>query len=420
MLYSESPFKDQLEWKLRSVDNKSNIEQKINEYINTESPQKIIKDFIFSDSTLLIKTFDKLSGFFKLPQNINEENILINKIVWKLGFNLISDGINLKEFWSHVEDFKKNVNSSSFYNDIYKFNVRSSAVNLFVSMEKILQDSLSFTTWALLSDHYLNTSFVYSPENARNLMYSKLNNYEYTQDEKLILDKDGKNTLFPLVQGFSCLSKICSEIKEDRDKFIRHEKNFPSFYEKDPLITFPFVHDIFMLDIDEENFIKINNVLNKITSDFGKGNIINLRNRLQHNRIDFPTHTEMINAIQCIEEVFTYIEDYNIFPTTYFKYLTEIDAFQRTKFTLKNYKNDSITFFDSKELEGSNVHEPNNFTIVFRDIFLANTNYPILFTYNEDSSYRKYWSNYPRKKFTQKDEEEKKIENKQEFPTKSI
>jgi hypothetical protein len=107
---------------------------------------------------------------------------------------------------------------------------------------------------------------------------------------------------------------------------------------------------------------------------------------------------EIFQAINSITAILTLIEENTFYPITYRNIKTNTDEFNRTKFTLENYKGKTYDFFDYSEVGGSKISLPTDHTIIFENIFHPNTRYPLLFIYSEESYYQNYWNNYPRKK----------------------
>ena len=397
-IYIETSYKDQLEWRLRNISGGISIEDKLNIYLENSSPQEIVQNLIFSGPVQLKNTFQILPGYFTFPNDIDEESYICNKIIWKLGFNIIPYSKNLKDIWRYIDLFKDDVFASKIYNENDKEKIRSSAVNLFVSLEQKLQESLCFITWVLLSDHYLDTNFVYTYSKAKLVMFDTLNNYQYSEGEHLIIDRNGKNTLFPIITGFLCLSKICKVINDKKGDYERLQNEFPGFHGKNTLSEFPFPYKPLLLNLQQKDLDQVLQNLGRITSEFNKGNVLSVRNRLQHSREDYPTQDEISQTINSIVDVLTLIEESNFYPTTYRKIKTDIDQYNRTMFTLENYKGKKYKFYDYSEVGGSKISLPSTHNIIFENIFYPNTRYPLLFIYSEDSYYQNYWSNYPRKK----------------------
>ncbi len=397
---SESPYREQLEWKLRRYQTTSGLDQQISEYIIEETPIKVIQETIYSGPVQLEKALKSIPGKFDTPNNTEEEKLLVDKIAWKLGFNINIYPTYMESFWTNLTLFKSDVLSSLRYNENDKAKIRSSAVNVFVSIEEILQQSLSFITWALLADHYLDTKFKYVYEDARSQMISWLDNFEYTAGEKLRFDPSGKNTLYPLVTGFKALLMLCENIIASVESHKRPDNEFPGFYKTDPLKLFPFEHKALLLDLKPNDYKQIKESINVIPSEFGKGNVLDIRNRLQHPRDDFPTQQEMLNAINAIDKCFALMESEGIYPNVYLFRTSTIDEYNRKKITLTNYKGNNLSFVRTSELDGVHLPSPYQPVVIMKNISLGQSIQPLLFKYEESSTYQTYWKNYPRKKWT--------------------
>ncbi|MDV6168587.1 hypothetical protein R1T16_09140 [Flavobacterium sp. DG1-102-2] len=397
-IYNDSPLRENLNWSLRRFDQSLSLDQKLDMYIYEDDPLKIINEIILNGPTQLERASKLLLGKFEAHNNVEEEKRLVEKIAWKLGYEINLYPNFLAIFWKNLSAFKNDVLLSNIYNESDKARIRSSAVNLFVSMEEILQQSLSFVTWALLSDHYIDTKFKYIYEDARQFMVNELDNYEYTNNEFLKLDLSGKNTLYPLIHGFSALLKKCDSIISDSTKYKRPKKEFPSFYQEDPLKIFPFEHKKFILDISPSNYSKLKEILSLVPTESGKGKIMDIRNKLQHQREDFPLQDEILTAITSIEKCFSILENEGIYPDVYLFKKFHNDEYNRKKIFVYNYKGNEIQFFSSSELRGSHLPSLYKPLVCIKSIMLGYTNHPVTFSYLEKSNYQSYWKNYPRKK----------------------
>jgi hypothetical protein len=406
---SEDSAKQILEWKLRFYEYET-LKEKIEAYTSVTEPTKIIKETILSGPLQINKTFEKIYGNFELPTNEESENTLINKILWKLGFdiNIYPDTIN--DFWNKLEDFKNTVRSVKTLNTFEKDKIRSSSVNLFVALEDILEQSLSFITWLLLSDHFLETKFKYDYETSRHFMCSKLEGQVVGSNEPLRFDKNGKNTLFPLTEGFSALIQICDNImSSSRNEYLRSEEELPSFYEKATYTSFPFMHKVLLLDLKSANYKNIKENISKISSEFTKHSVLSIRNRLQHKREDFPNIDEILQACYTIEDVVNKLEINSLWPNVYLFKTLNSDKYKRQNYAFEDYKGRTINLTPTSEFIGSRLIGISVPQIILPNVHIGNSLEVLRFKYNEPSEYLKYWKGYPLKKGKNKDE--KIIEN---------
>lgn len=400
--------KQTLEWKLRFYEYDT-IKEKIESYTRLTEPIKVIKETILSGPLQINKAFEKLYGHFELPSDEESEYQLINKILWKLGFdiNIYPDTIN--DFWKKLEDFKNTVRSVKSLNTFEKDQIRSFSVNLFVSLEDILEQSLAFSTWLLLSDHFFETKFKYDYETSRHFMCDKLEGQVVGSNEPLRFDKNGKNTLFPLTEGFSALIEMCdSLLSSKRDEYLRAEDELPSFNKKAEYTTFPFPHKLLLFDLKSNNYKHIKENLTNISSEFNKNSVLSIRNRLQHKRDDFPGTEEILRACHTIEDIVNKLEINSLFPNVYlFKTLVS-DKYKRRNYEFEDYKGRTINLTPTSEFLGSKligVYDPQ---IILPNVHIGNSLEVLRFKYNEPSEYLSYWKDSPLKKGKNKSED---IEN---------
>ena len=397
-LYDDERLHQQLEWDLRAY-NKDSLKERIEEYINTEEPRKIIRETVFSGLYQINKTFDILKGYFKMPTTPAEEELIIDKVLWKLGFNINIFPPFLEVFEERLAKFKKTISIGTSYGESDKEKIRSCAVNLFVSLEEILKHSLAFTTWVLLSDHLKNTRFKYNYAQATLFMTEILNGYKLNEETELIFDSNGKNTLYPLVEGFTALFGICDALlNEDKEKHKRNEAELPRFIGKTNLIDFPLFHDILLLDIKTSSYQSIREIGLKLTTEFNKNKVLSVRNSLEHDRDDFPLKSDLINACDCLQNTIEDIKISGIFPNVYlFKSLIK-DKHNRVIKTFEDYSGKEITISELINYKGYPVPSTDNPIVILPTINFPETIEPIRFKYEENSEYLFYWKNYPRKK----------------------
>jgi len=318
-LYAGKGGIEQLEWKLRRIKG-LNIYQKLDEYLHTNNPREVLTELILDKKERTQETFSILRyGNFKLPETENEEKKIISKILWKLGFNIDIYPEYQRLFWERLELMLNKAKTNKQYIESDKESIRSAGVNFFVSLEELLDYSLSFTTWVLLSDHYKETKFKFDFDIARKFMVSVLNGKKISSKETLKLDAGGRNTLYPLIKAFNILANLCEEIiKSKPRKYERTKKEMPSYYFQSNLDLFPFVHKVLILDIIKEEQENIIGILKEITKTFDAENICDIRNRIEHKREDFPKQNDIENMYEAILDIVKKMEKNGICPTIYF------------------------------------------------------------------------------------------------------
>ncbi len=388
-----------LRWKLTDIDGES-IYEKLDKYIHVEDPSHIIRNLIFSNVEHLRRTFENLRfGRFVLPSSAEEQERLIERILWKLGFDSGVYPPHQLRFWERLEKIVEVSRAGAFNNEHDRELIRSAGVNLFVSLEEILSYSLSFATWALLSDHYDVTKFKCNLDEARQFMATSLNGQRLGSNEPLVFDPNGKNTLYPLVQGFALLARVCSETIEDGSGTLKRPKNeLPGYHNKTEIDLFPFLHKVLILDLTKSDRDRMIESLQEITATLEESQVCNLRNRLEHKRLDFPDQQEIEKTCSAVTYIIDKMEKSGICPLVYLYAGRTMDQYGRGVVTFKDYKGRGITINQPSQYRLCrlpSIHEPQ---IVVPSLHINDSSELMRFTFEEISDYVKMWQDYPRRK----------------------
>ncbi|NRS15870.1 hypothetical protein HP398_05410 [Brevibacillus sp. HB1.4B] len=339
---------EDLNWYLRHQEG-DNTHDKLNHYLTVEDPKRIIKELVFASPQKMRSTFDFLRfGNFYIPTSTNEEEKLINKILWKLGYDLSLFPDIHKLFWDRLEKFTQTTIKTNSPDESIKEMIRSSGVNFFVSLEEVLDYSLSFSTWALLANHYADTGFKFNHEEARKFMAYTLSGQKSFNGSPLVYDEQGKNTLGPLIQGFSILRDVCLKILEEKESYKRTIDETPGYYNRTNVIKFPFQHKPLLLDLRDDDRQQILNFLIDITNTLERNRVANIRNRIEHKRNDFPLNDEIDNACRAISSIIMQMEQLGICPTLFHYAGNNVDKFDRGTNKYVNYKGKEVNnIFDN-------------------------------------------------------------------------
>lgn len=398
-LYIERDRIKDLKWKLKYISGET-IYEMLDKYLHTKDPKNIVTDLVLSGSDYLEQTIKTLCyGRFVSPSSQSEEERLVDKILWKLGFEVGLFPSYQRLFWERLENFLEVVCTNSYYTERVKESIRSVGANFFVSLEEVLDYSLSFITWTLLSDHYGVTKYKCNFDDARSFMVSKLNGRKLGSKEFLKLDAKGRNTLYPLIQGFSALAKLCGEIiKKSKNKLKRSKNDLPGYYNKTKLEYFPFIHTVLILDLGKNDHDKIITLLKEITAMLEKSQICDIRNRIEHKRKDFPNQEEIINACNMVKDTLSKIENEGICPSIYFLSKKTGDNYGRGTVEFKDYKGREIVIQTPSNCRGCRLPSILHPQIIVPCIHIGDSYEIMRFKFQESSDYVKMWEQYPKRK----------------------
>lgn len=230
-------------------------------------------------------------------------------------------------------------------------------------------------------------------------MARHLNGRQLGSNEPLQMDPNGKNTLYPLVQGFAVLAELCKELIESKKADLKRPENqLPGFYRKTELYLFPFTHNKLILDLRKYDQHRILEHLCEITQTLEKCQICSVRNRLEHKRTDFPKQEEIENAVLSVSQIVEKMEQFGSCPLVYLHSKYVRDEYGRTTAYFKDYKGREIGLQFSSQYAISiehNLYRPQILVPLLR----VGESFEILsFQYSESSEYERLWENYPKKK----------------------
>jgi hypothetical protein len=401
-LYQDSYQLEQLSWRLRHVTGDS-IYEKLDRYVHAEDPKVIATSLIFESQQHIQRTFELLRyGFFKVPSSAEEEQCLIEKVLWKLGFDIGLYPSYQSLLWRRLENLLEVSKTYRDYSEEDRETIRSAAVNFFVSLEEILDYSLSFITWALLSDHYFVTKFKCNFDEARSFMAGRLDGLQLGSNEPLRLDAGGKNTLYPLIQGFGVLAETCEKILDGTGgTFKRPPSEVPDYYEKTEIYSFPFLHKLLLLDLREEDRRRIITLLREITGVFESCDVSNVRNRIEHKRADFPNQDEIERACGSVGAIVKKMEDWGICPTVYLYAGESTDKYGRVVVKLNDYRGKTIEIERPSQFNPVGLPSLREPHIVVPSMHIGDSFELLRFRFEETSDYTEILRTFPKRRSPQ-------------------
>ncbi len=395
-LYAKKDELDSLYFKLRFEEGK-NLHDKLDNYLYRKSPKDIIQELCLTDAHSIERTFKFMRyGNFCIPSTREEQDHIIDKILWKLGFDIPLYPPNQTLFWDRLNEFLEAVKTHPTDNEKGREIIRSAGVNFFVSLEDILNMGLSFITWALFSDHYGTTKFKYNFSEAQCFMASHLNGKSVRQP--LIFDVSGKNNLYPLIRGFALVAELCDvSLKHECDSR-RTEPELPNSYKRTDLLQFPFVHKKLILDICQFDSDQLIKHLQEITEELEKSQIAKIRNQLDHKRDEFPSKDEIEYAVNSVRSIISKAEISGVIPSVYTIVESKSDRYGREVIEFENYDRESISIVRPSQYWSCNLPSLSRPQIIVPYMHIGDSRELIRFEVQESSDFVEMWKNYPKKR----------------------
>ncbi|TFW36024.1 hypothetical protein [Massilia horti] len=319
--------------------------QKLDQHINSSDPRQVIRDLISIHDKGLAQCLEYLKFGFSPDINCAEdEAVLINKILWKLGFSVAAHATALRTFEARLDALLHSSREITNSSEAERERTRSAAVNLFVSLEELLDLTLSYSSWLFLSDHFGSTRFRFSITEGRIIAARHLSGKKIGSGDRLDLRKDGKNTLFPLIEGLDVLGNHVRALrKKNSKKFLRKVGDEPGYAGKNPLEIFPFIHTLFLYDVSDADIAACTNLLQQASSLLRQGKICEVRNKLEHRREDFPSKEDIERCCDSVSKALKNLVLAGLCPVDYYRVETKIDAYNRRVEIFENYSGHKIS-----------------------------------------------------------------------------
>ncbi|RSS09990.1 hypothetical protein [Streptomyces sp. WAC08401] len=386
--------REELDWQLRSETGET-LEARLDSYLNRHSPEEAAKTLILARKSNAVTACEVLG----LPDNFPEDPNLISAVLWKLGFPSPDLSDPHFDFWRLHEEMEEMVRAGvtgPLPPSAEDF--RGIAANYFVQLENMLDDSLSFTVWALTKDHFADRkSFVYSPEEARRESYSWLQSAVEASGDS-VLEYGNKNSLYALCRGFGRLSTELKRISKGRQSWERPAEEFPDWSDRQDLLKFPFRHTIPFLDLTDASREIIVNRLQETSRILVGNNISDARNSWMHGGRSTADFDEVRSSLNAIRQAVQIIEDCGFVRMNFSVVSRQIDAYSR-----------SITRFTRPRGYSFELHKPSPYDWLGLPTFktpihvmtaacFSAPNHFLRFRSEIRSTYSEMWANYPRRK----------------------
>ncbi|MFD0253211.1 hypothetical protein ACFVGX_20070 [Streptomyces sp. NPDC127113] len=395
---NDSRAHEDLSWRLRRIEGCS-LEDKLDSYLTDEQPSNVIRDLVLvgPSSFATAARMCGISGQIEASAMDDEE--LSNTILWKLGFDPVGSEGNAGTLRQHREMFSQVVANFAGYSESDRSRIRSHSSNLFVALEHTLDAALSYCVWALTHDHWAaHPRFVYLAKDARAQMAHILNQAPARGGDAIIYSPQGLNTLFPLVSGFSRLRDYLSAQMDDRDIYLRDAREMPSYAQKTELTPFAFPYKLPFLNLNEESQGKLLANLGEATKILELGQVAGVRNRLEHQREDFPDTDEMNRCVRAIEDFLELIEQSGIYPMVFNCVGYSADSARRGSFSYTDYRGREYVMRTPAGLAGASMPPLLSKQIIFTGAVISGSTAPLRFKIGSQSPYTQAWEDWPKRR----------------------
>jgi hypothetical protein len=387
---------DELQWQLRDIEGDDPREQ-LEEYVRSVSPDEVVRRLILARRTNQIMACQKLGLEF---DRFSDDEQFVAAVLWKLGFYSDDFEDRNKVFWHHHGRLKRYAQTAGVGARVDAEELRSRAVNYFVELEGVLDDSLSFATWALTEDHLAaNRPFAFSTSAERRGAFDRLNEFAVSTDgEDEPIDLGEKNTLYPLIQGFGTLSKLLQNARVVPDPFRRPESDYPRYAQYTDLKLFPFLHTMPFLDLLPKSQDRLLETLEHVRLTLEQGAVHQVRNDYTHYRASATDLPRLDASLEAAEKAVSRLETDGLCRLL-FGLVGDIgDGWGRRVYTLRNARTREIAFARPSAFDWNRMPGLKGSQYVMPAAVYARPNEMLRFKLVFETDYAHHWQDYPKRR----------------------
>lgn len=410
---------EDLRWRLMDADGDTTA-TKLTSVIHGPDVRRTVERLVVEDREVFEKAVRYLRlGYFPAPKTTREREVTIDRLMWKFGFDVKEYPDVPADLRARIGDLRDQLSSGTSTED-RAAEIRSCAVNLFVSLEEYLDAALSYSAFALLHDHYGEPRarrFVFNLAQARQVMVSHLDGGQRSSGDPLKLTSDGRTELFALVHGFRELSGLLDEMRLDDDvvkNALRDRELMPYWARVENHATFPFPSTLPFADLAPGSLDNICGALDSTTLTLLQCNVLGVRNRVPHYGGEFPSVEQFGSVAAGVETAIDTLESHGLAPLVSHSAGGVADAYSRESIVLIDYMGRRSTTYQPPVIPYCDLPRPSEPQIVFRGGTIAGTSDVFRFRIEVDSPYTEMWAGYPRRKVTrrsQNDQEDPAVED---------
>jgi hypothetical protein len=398
-LYPEEDRKD-LAWKLsrKSGLGDDQIKQTLEGQITTRPPNELLQVLAFGSGEKLQRAFDLICApHLVLPSDPAEDDLVMQRILWKLGFRRGWFESDLMNLYALIDDLRLVAETNYQVAEQWKSRIRGVGANLFPLVEDLLDRSLAFSTWMLLADIY-DEQLVFDVRRARQRMATVLSTVVSTEEGPIVIDPHATNTLFPLIMGFVALRQKSTDLLTQRHQYVRPSEMHAHFSGEQTFYSFPFRHWVYLFDAPSDCLTCVLETIGKVVAELQSPQVLQTRNGVVHPKKVFPTASEIVRCCGALRTTFSLLESTGLFPVVYATEAVERDSYGRSRITSVDYGGKKQAWYRSPALNWldylPSVYAPQILVPAMR---FSETNEIFRVSMQEDSEYSEMWQNYPRR-----------------------
>ncbi|MFI5707367.1 hypothetical protein [Kribbella sp. NPDC051620] len=383
----------ELEFQLRDIDSVS-VESQLEEFIRSATPEQVLTRLVLARHANVIAASEDLAVDTALHA---EDSDLIDSILWKLGFGINRGTDANRQFWRHHREMKTLTQTADVSAVVDQTVVRSLASNYFVALEGILNDSLSYSTWALTENHLAaQRPFIYRPDDDGPTALMALNEAEKaraSREEHITFG--GENELYALCRGFGILSHWLGTLLADQGQYLRPEAEYPPAIRNSDLRRFPFKHTVAFLDLTIAAQEHVPRILTEISRVLVAAKVSEVRNEWFHYRKSTADVLRLADCLSAIERAVNMLEREGFCRVQFVPVRDSGDTWGRRIYFLADSRGREIGIARPVRYDTSQMPGLRSMQYLMPAAVFAEPGEMLRFSLSVSSEYSALWDGYP-------------------------
>lgn len=364
--------------------------------LGLSGPQDIIKELVLPSAN--ITTW--LAAELELGIATHSDNSLVDALLWKMGFSVPRFDDVYSQTRKRLYQFRDTLSQIGMIEtEEHRERVRSSGVNLFVSVEALLADLISYNVWLLASDHFLNTQFQYLRRDANSAVPVTLGTSLEVGSQIVTWNPSGQNTLGVLLAYIDAADRWIAARKTASTSELERPDDSNPHYRFDGEMPFAFLHTQFWADADTSALNSYSTDFSDVVSKVRQADPAFVRNGLDHIRTadTFPTMEKLRTCVSKLIEAFEKADELRIFPKVYWLVSRLRDRYGRIEYTYMDYNDRLLKVAGPSSVAGLPRVSEEDPVVIAPGGLLPASGTEIRFLVKVESSYHQYWEGYPRR-----------------------
>jgi hypothetical protein len=396
--YQQLGLTNELEWRVRS-DSAGSPYEALVAFVRNRGPAETIRELVLSSGGITRTVCDRLR--VPIKHATGTDGPVIDRLLWKLGFNLMQFDDSIPRFKSRLAEFNETILANSpIESEDARERVRAAGVNVFVSLEDFTDRFVSYNVWLLSSDHFVGTKFRYSSAEARRAVGRTLGGSLSNAGATVSWNDTGENALGTLLRYLRALADWLGSLpEEDRNQLKRPEQDLPHFAESEYL-HFPFRHTALWADSDPSELRRHAELCSRIVKLIEESDPASVRNGLDHFREPdrFPIADRLLGCVARLIQALELADVHRFLPKVFWLFGRKGNRFGSVEYEYRDYAGRALRTYGPPLLSGVEAPSYKHACLLPPGNLLGTPNNSLVFQLEEPSEFSMYWHDYPRRR----------------------